>query len=86
MMFVPSVLFAGGKKDTLEADGVTEKVKELNSFLYNFGYKIKISKEDVIYPNEFAKILEDVKGKDEEKVVSNIILRNYTDLCIQIRH
>lgn len=27
MMFVPSVLFAGGKKDTLEADGVTEKVK-----------------------------------------------------------
>ena len=52
-----------------------DKVKELNKTLVNFGYKIKISKEDIIYPNEFAKILEDVKGKDEEKVVSNIILR-----------
>lgn len=52
-----------------------DKVKELNKSLYNFGYKIKISKEEIIYPNEFAKILEDVKGKDGEKVVSNIILR-----------
>ena len=52
-----------------------DKVNELNKSLYNFGYKIKISKEEIIYPNEFAKILEDVKGKDEEKVVSNIILR-----------
>lgn len=52
-----------------------DKVKELNKSLYNFGYKIKISKEEIIYPNEFAKILEDVKGKDEEKVVSNIMLR-----------
>ena len=52
-----------------------EKVKELNKTLFNFGYKIKISKEDIIYPKEFAKILEDVKGKPEEKVVSNIILR-----------
>lgn len=52
-----------------------DKVKDLNKTLCNFGYKIKISKEDIIYPNEFAKILEDVKGKDEEKVVSNIILR-----------
>ena len=52
-----------------------DKIKDLNKVLYNFGYKIKISKEDIIYPNEFAKILEDVKGKDEEKVISNIILR-----------
>ena len=52
-----------------------DKVKDLNKTLYNFGYKIKISKEEIIYPNEFAKILEDVKGKEEEKVVSNIILR-----------
>ena len=52
-----------------------DKVKELNKMLFNFGYKIKISKEDIIYPNEFAKILDDVKGKEEEKVVANIILR-----------
>ena len=57
-----------------EAPGL-DKVKELNKILYNFGYKIKISKEDIIYPKEFAKILEDVQGKDEEKVVSHIILR-----------
>ena len=52
-----------------------DKVKDLNKVLYNFEYKIKISKEDIIYPNEFAKILDDVKGKEAEKVVSNIILR-----------
>ncbi len=51
-----------------------EKVKELNSFLYNFGYKIKGSKEN-IHPKVFASILEDIKGKDEEKVISNLILR-----------
>ena len=53
----------------------SDKIKDLNKILFNFGYKIKISKEDIVYPNEFAKILENVKGKDEEKVVSNIILR-----------
>ena len=52
-----------------------DKIKDLNKVLYNFGHKIKISKEDIIYPNEFAKILDDVKGKETEKVVSNIILR-----------
>ena len=51
-----------------------EKVKELNSFLYNFGYKIKGNKEN-IHPKAFASILEDIKGKAEEKVISNLILR-----------
>lgn len=51
-----------------------EKVKELNSFLYNFGYKIKGNKEN-IHPKAFASILENVKGKPEEKVISNLILR-----------
>ena len=51
-----------------------DKVKELNKFLFNFGMKIKISNEKV-YPTEFAKVLEEVKGKDEEKVVSNLVLR-----------
>ena len=52
-----------------------DKIKDLNKILNNFGYYIKVSKEDIVYPTEFAKILEDVKGKEEEKVVSNIILR-----------
>lgn len=51
-----------------------EKIKELNKFLYNFGLKIKASKDN-IFPKEFSKILEEVKGKEEEKVVSNLILR-----------
>ena len=51
-----------------------DKVKELNKFLYNFGYKINKS-GDKVYPKEFAKILEKVKGKNEERVVSNLVLR-----------
>lgn len=50
-----------------------EKVKELNKLLYNFGYKVKV-KEDKIYSKEFAKILEEVKGKAEERIISNFIL------------
>lgn len=51
-----------------------EKVKELNKFLYNFGLKIRIANEK-IYPKEVSKILEEIKGKEEEKVVSTLILR-----------
>ena len=51
-----------------------DKVKELNKFLFNFGMNIKISNEKV-YPTEFSKILEQIKGKEEEKVVSTLILR-----------
>ena len=51
-----------------------EKVQELNKFLWNFGLKIKANKDN-IYPKEFAKILDEIKGKEEEKVVSNLILR-----------
>lgn len=51
-----------------------EKVKELNKFLYNFGFKIKIV-NDKIYPKEISDILEKIKGKEEEKVISTLILR-----------
>ena len=51
-----------------------EKVQELNKFLFNFGLRIKATKDN-IYPKEFAKILEEVQGKEEEKVVSNLVLR-----------
>ena len=51
-----------------------EKITELNKSLWGFGYKIKGKKDDV-KPKAFSDILEDVKGKDEEKVVSNLILR-----------
>ncbi len=51
-----------------------EKIQELNKFLINFGLKIKANKDN-IYPKEFAKILGETKGKEEEKVVSNLVLR-----------
>ena len=51
-----------------------DKILELNKFLYNFGYKIKGSKES-IHPKAFAEVLEDIKGKEEERVISTLILR-----------
>jgi len=51
-----------------------DKLKELNKLLYNFGYKVKVSKENV-HPKEFAEVLEEIKGKPEERVVSNLVLR-----------
>ena len=51
-----------------------DKVKELNKFLYNFGLKVKIT-QDKVYPKEFEKILEEIKGKEEERVVSTLVLR-----------
>ena len=52
-----------------------DKVQELNKFLFNFGLKIKANKDNIC-PKEFSKILEEVQGKEEEKLVSNIILRS----------
>ena len=51
-----------------------EKIKELNKFLYNFGLKIKVTKDN-IYPKEFSKILDEIKGKEEERIISTLILR-----------
>ena len=51
-----------------------EKVQELNKFLFNFGLTIKASKDN-LYPKEFAKVLEEIKGKEEEKIISNLLLR-----------
>lgn len=51
-----------------------ERIKELNKFLYNFSLKIKAS-EDNIYPKAFSQVLDEVKGKEEERVVSNLVLR-----------
>ena len=55
-----------------------DKIEELNKFLFNLGYKIKgIKKDDKesVHPKAFAQVLDAVKGKEEERVVSNLILR-----------
>lgn len=51
-----------------------EKVTELNKFLFNLGYRVKCNKEEV-HPTGFADVLEKIKGKPEERVISNLILR-----------
>ena len=51
-----------------------EKVAELNKFLFNLGYRVKCGKEEA-HPTAFADVLEKVKGRPEERVVSNLILR-----------
>ena len=51
-----------------------DKIKELNKYLFNFGYRIK-GKLDDVKPKAFSQILEEVKGKDEERVISNLLLR-----------
>ena len=51
-----------------------EKVTELNKFLFNLGYRVKRNKEEV-HPTAFADVLEKIKGKPEERVISNLILR-----------
>ncbi len=51
-----------------------EKIEELNKFLWNLGYKIKGSKDN-IHPKAFAEVLEEIQGKPEERVISNLVLR-----------
>ena len=51
-----------------------DKVKELNKFLFNLGYKIKTNK-DTVEPIAFEEVLKQVQGKPEEKVISTLILR-----------
>ena len=51
-----------------------EKVTELNKFLFNLGYRVKCNKEEV-HSTAFADVLEKIKGKPEEMVISNLVLR-----------
>ena len=51
-----------------------EKVTELNKFLFNLGYRVKCGKEEV-HPTAFAEVLDKIKGKPEERVISTLILR-----------
>ena len=51
-----------------------DKIKETNKFLFNIGYKIKASKDN-IKPKSFSEILDKIKGTEYEKVISTLILR-----------
>ena len=51
-----------------------EKVSELNKFLFNCGYRVKCTKE-AVHSTAFEEVLDKVKGKPEERLVSNLVLR-----------
>ena len=52
-----------------------DKIEELNKALYEQGYKIKVKEDGEVSPKEFAKILDKIEGKPEEKVISTLMLR-----------
>ena len=52
-----------------------EKIKKLAIFINNFGYSIKIGKED-IHPKELQKLLVKVEDTPEEAMISRLTLRS----------
>ena len=51
-----------------------DKIVETNKFLFNIGYKIKVSKDN-IKPKAFSEVLDQIRGTEYEKVISTLILR-----------
>jgi len=52
----------------------TEKLEDFSKFIYNYGYKIKGL--TTLKPKAFQDLLEDIKGKKEEKIISTLMLRS----------
>ena len=52
-----------------------EKIQKLASFIYNFGYHMKVNKEEV-HPKEIQKLLSKVEGSNEEALISRLALRS----------
>lgn len=52
-----------------------DKIEELNKELYDWEYKINVDEKGEVSPLEFSKILNQIEGKPEEKVISTLILR-----------
>ena len=52
-----------------------EKIQKLASFIYNFGYSMKVNKEEV-HPKEIQKLLGKVEGSSEEALISRLALRS----------
>lgn len=62
-----------------------EKIEKLGLFIHNFGYHMKIAREEV-HPKELQKLLAGVEGTPEEALISRLTLRSmkqakYTTEC-----
>ena len=63
-----------------------EKLIHFSEFAYNLGYPVRFN-EDEVRPKDLQKILEQVRGKKEETVVSTLLLRSmmkakYSQTCV----
>lgn len=63
-----------------------EKIAQLNTFVNNFGYTIKVGAEEEIHPKELQKLINNVGGTAEEALISRLALRSmkqakYTTSC-----
>ena len=53
----------------------SEKMKQLSTFINNFGYVMHFGGDDV-HPKELQKLLDNIEGTDEENMISRITLRS----------
>lgn len=70
----------------IHEDPDMEKLLHFSEFAYNLGYPVRI-KEDEVHPKDLQKVLESVRGKKEETVVSTLLLRSmmkakYSQSCV----
>lgn len=70
----------------IHEDPDTEKLEHFNEFAHNLGYVVRWGTGKV-HPKELQKIVEEVKGKKEETVVSTLLLRSlkqarYSSECV----
>jgi len=54
----------------------SEKIEQLNAFVNNFGYTIKMGKDEEIHPKEIQKLIKNVDGTAEEALISRLALRS----------
>lgn len=54
----------------------SEKILQLGIFVNNFGYILKTGANDEVHPKEIQKLINNVKGKPEEALISRLALRS----------
>ncbi len=70
----------------LHEDPTLESVADLNDFLHNLGYHVKVTDGEVS-PRNFQAVIRKVSGEPEERLVNTVILRSmkharYSDDCL----
>ena len=52
-----------------------EKTEKMEQFLCGFGYRVK-KKDGELHPREIQKVLSEIEGKTEERVITRVVLRS----------